>query len=45
VLKKVFILRVPTTNILNKNWLHIRDSSTLDGLTVIPHVQRQLVTW
>ncbi|NOQ89670.1 MAG: hypothetical protein GQ549_01850 [Gammaproteobacteria bacterium] len=24
-----------TANILNKNWLHIRDSSTLDDLTVI----------
>ena len=34
MLKKVIILLVHTANIHNKNWLHIRDSSILDDLTV-----------
>ena len=34
MLKKVFILLIHTANILNKNWLHIRDSSILDDLAV-----------
>jgi len=34
MLKKAFILLIHTANILNKNWLHIRGSSTLDDLAV-----------